>query len=255
MNTRQTLMEQYEDALFAVIMNEIMLEEGRELLEESARLKADPSFAVPGQTDRRCLKTIARAFGKRKRAHAARTAWRVFQKVSVAAFAAMLLFTGVYAAFPSVRAATLNLLIEVSDVATVMRFREDEVQENLPDGTAEARIYELGELPDGFVLTDAGDSGLSYWRIYSNNSGAKIMLDVMDGSGNMAYKFDTEDVYSIEDIEVNGATGMMVEKDNQIITALADNEHKIFINITCYGLSKEDAINVVFGLTFTEQNF
>ncbi len=252
MNTRQILMEQYEDALFAVIMNEIMIEEGKELLEESARLKADPSFTVPEEADQRCLKAIARAFGKQKRAHATRTAWRVFQRVSVAAFVAMLLFTGVYAAFPSVRAATLNLLIEVSDVATIMRFEEDDTQTNVPDESAEARIYEIGELPDDFVLIESGDDRHSYWRTYSNGSGAIITLDVINNSDDTAHRFDTEYMDNVESIEINGISGQLAIKDECIRATLADKDNQVFIDIECDGLSREELLNILSDLVYKE---
>ena len=110
MKSRKDLMEQYEDAMFSVMMDEIMSEEGRELLKENERLKADPDFVIPEEVDRRSLKTIARYFSKQKRTRAAHAVWRVFQRISVAAFTAMLLFTGIYAVSPEVRTVTLNLL-------------------------------------------------------------------------------------------------------------------------------------------------
>ena len=251
MSTRQRLMEQYEDALFAVIMNDIMAEEGKELLKESACLKANPGFTVPEETTRRCLNAIARDFGKQKRAHAAHTAWRVFQRVAVAAFVAMLLFTGVCAAFPSVRNAALNLLIGVSDVYTDMRFGE-EVQVDAPVEAAEAGIYEFGVLPDGFVLTDSGGDSQSYWRTYSNESSARIKLDVMNSSVDMIHRFDTESMDNAENIEVNGNSGLLAVKDELIIATLADEGHHIFIDITCQGLSQEELLNILSDLVYTE---
>lgn len=250
MKSREKLMEQYEDALFAAMMGEIMAEEGEELLRENERLKADPDFAVPVETDRRCMKTIARAFGKQKRVYAARTAWRMFQRVSVAAFVGMVLFTGVYAASPEVRTVTLNLLIEVSDVATSMSFRPEDETAEIPERTGE-RTYELGELPDGFELTETGDDGRAYWRIYTNND-ANIMLSVTYGSTNIVHKIDTENVDNIENIEVNENTWMLVEKDGRISAIMADNVHQIFIDVVFNGLSMEDALNVISGLTYTE---
>lgn len=250
MKSHEKLIEQYEDALFAVMMEKIMIAEGEELLRENERLQADPNFVIPEETDRRCRKAIARAFGKQKCMHTARAAWRVFQRVSVAAFIGILLFTGVYAASPEVRAATLNLLIEVSDMSTSMSFMPEDGASASAERTS-GRIYELGELPEGFELTETGDDSQSYWRLYSSNS-ANILLNVTHGSGNMIMHFDTEDADSIESIEINGNTGLLVEKGDIIRAVLADEEYQVFVEIAFNGLNKEEAINVIWSLTYTE---
>ena len=55
MNRKEQLQEQYEDALFALLMDDMMEEEGRQLLEENERLKQEPSAAVPEEDDQPCL--------------------------------------------------------------------------------------------------------------------------------------------------------------------------------------------------------
>ena len=42
MTKREKLLEQYEDALFSLLMDEFAESEGKAALEENARLKADP---------------------------------------------------------------------------------------------------------------------------------------------------------------------------------------------------------------------
>lgn len=249
MKSHEELIERYEDALFAVMMEKITIAEGEELLRENERLQADPNFVIPEETDRRCRKAIAHAFGKRKCMYAVRSAWRVFQRVSVAAFIGILLFTGVYAASPDVRTAMLNLLIEVSDVSTSMSFMPENGASASVERTSE-RIYELSDIPDGFELIESGNDRLSYWSIYSN-SDANITFRVIDGSGKVLNRFNTEDADNIDKIEVNGSTGLLVEKGEVIRAELADEENLVFIDITCNGLSKEDALNVIEGLTYT----
>lgn len=251
MKSHDYVMEQYEDALFAVIMDEITAKEGEELLRENESLKRDPGFAVPEQTDRQCHKTIAQAFRKQKRARAAHAAWRVLQRVAVAVFAGLVLFLGAYAAFPQVRNATLNLLVEVSDVATSMRFGESSV----PATEGVLLPYEFGELPDGFTLAEAGNDGVKYWKIYTNDNAAEIILNVVDGSDNTWHKFDTEDTDNTESIEVNGNVGFLVEKNSGISATIADKEHLIIVDILFQGLSREDALNVISNLVYTGQDF
>ena len=54
MTRREKLQEQYEDALFALLMDDLAVEEGKKAYEENERLKADSSFEVPSESRKRC---------------------------------------------------------------------------------------------------------------------------------------------------------------------------------------------------------
>ena len=92
MTRREKLQENFEDALFALLMEEVAEQEGQRLLEENEKLKRDPESTVPPEVDRRCLKTIRRAFAKTQRRAAGHTAYRVFRQAAMVAVVGMLLF-------------------------------------------------------------------------------------------------------------------------------------------------------------------
>ena len=54
MTNHERLTEQYEDALFALLMDSVAEEEGKQALELNERLKADPAAEVPESARRRC---------------------------------------------------------------------------------------------------------------------------------------------------------------------------------------------------------
>ena len=60
MTRRERLLEQYEDAFFALMMEDVMVREGARLESWNRRLLEDPAAAVPESLDRRCLQAIAR---------------------------------------------------------------------------------------------------------------------------------------------------------------------------------------------------
>lgn len=66
MTRREKLQEQYEDALFALLMDDLAVEEGKKAYEENKRLKADSSFEVPSESRKRCVETIARCCRKKQ---------------------------------------------------------------------------------------------------------------------------------------------------------------------------------------------
>ena len=65
MTKREKLLEQYEDALFSLLMDEFAESEGKAALEENERLKADPNFVVPKELQQLCRRTISLYFAKR----------------------------------------------------------------------------------------------------------------------------------------------------------------------------------------------
>lgn len=66
MKTREQLQEEYEDALFALLMYDVAELEGRCTEEENERLLNDPNARVPEALDRKCLQLINRHFMKKK---------------------------------------------------------------------------------------------------------------------------------------------------------------------------------------------
>lgn len=80
MTRREKLQEQYEDALFALLMDDLAVEEGKKAYEENERLKADSSFEVPLESRKRCVETIARCCRKNNFKVSAISAIMRFQK-------------------------------------------------------------------------------------------------------------------------------------------------------------------------------
>lgn len=66
MKTREQLQDDYEDALFALLMYDIAQMEGQRAEEENERLLNDPNARVPDALDQKCLQLINRCFLKKK---------------------------------------------------------------------------------------------------------------------------------------------------------------------------------------------
>lgn len=251
MAARDRLMEEYEDALFAVLISKVMDEEGEELLRENEQLKSDPNFIIPEETDRRSFNTIRRAFNKQKWKATRHSIYLGFQRISVAAFVTMLLFSGVYAAFPPVRVATLNLLIQVSDVSTQMSFGIEDIPDSQSIRPLSDSYYQIGDLPDGFTLIDEGSNSQSFWEVYADEYDRTIYFSVTGGV-NLIASVDTEDADSVEHIEIAGHEGLFIVKGDQTHIAFGDTEHKLFVDMICMGLSKEDTLNIAHNLNFND---
>ena len=112
MNEQEDLYAQYEDAFFALLMNEVAEAEGQELLKKNEQLLADPNAAVPEAVSKRCLRTIEMRCRKARFQRNMQTVLRKLNRVALWILVPMLLFVGVFAASETVRVKTLNYLIE-----------------------------------------------------------------------------------------------------------------------------------------------
>lgn len=66
MKAREQLQEEYEDALFALMMYDVAEIEGRRAWEENERLMNDPEAQIPDELTQKCVKLIDRHFLRRK---------------------------------------------------------------------------------------------------------------------------------------------------------------------------------------------
>lgn len=212
MTRREQLQEQYEDALFALLMDDLAWQEGERLLEENERLKNDPGAAVPEDAMKRCLWVIDREFARKNALKAGRISWNVFKRIAIAACVSMLLFSAAFAASETVRVNTLNLLIDVCDRYTDYRFGGGT---DTADTTGFSG-YEVEWLPEGMTLTDQNiySNYPCYVRkTYEGPNGEylDITLDTLSQAGVLSV--NTEDA-EIEDITINGWDASLITTDH-----------------------------------------
>ncbi len=212
MTKHEKLQEQYEDALFALLMEEFAAEEGKSALEENERLKRDPAFDVPPDVRQRCLKTIAKTCTKQSLRRTGKSFCKVFTKVAVVATLCMLLFTTAIAVSPTLRANTFNLIISTFEDRTELRL-ENSTNDSGPDHVT------AGWLPDGYQLIEAENNAFQIRNVYKDQSGNSVFVNVLRNSSTVV-GIDTEQA-DVETVNINGQLTMIIQKDNisQIVWA------------------------------------
>lgn len=248
MTRREKLQEAYEDALFALLMEDVIEEEGQRLAEKNEQLKRDPSAAVPGELNERCMKTIHRAYGQRRckdtGKQVGRSFTKVFSRVAVVAVICMLLFSVAYAVSPEIRVATLNLLIEISDVDTVLSIENKSEQQGSYDTSEAAKDvykrfgYRLPKPTKGYELTEKVISNTAAILKYENHERHSIKFRFTKSTGG-GYSVDTEDAQRVENISVNGLDGLLLSKDNWIRIVWSDPNQTAFISVTGTSVSED----------------
>lgn len=238
MNEKDKLYEQYEDAFFALLMEEVAEAEGKELLEKNEQLHADPSAAVPEIVTKRCLNVIEKHYRKSKRRQTARHAAHVLNRVAMVILVPILLFAFVFAASETVRVKTLNFLIEEFDVGTAFFFQNGTTTQDstLPDISS----ISLQAVPDGFSLVFCDKDHISATYIFENAVGSQIYItsyQLQNMSGSIV--IDTEDA-DVQYEEICGQSVMIVHKNTSYQIVWTNQDQQYMIIVEGCGVSLDD---------------
>lgn len=255
MNKEEQLREELEDAWFALLMNKIAEEEGKELNRLNEQLNNDPSFAVPEETTRRSLETIRKTIAKEKRRQTGRIAKRVFVRIAVAAMIAGMMIVSACAVSQSFRAATLNLLIQTSDVAT--RLVPKEVVPERPGASETAEEapkvllgYLIPEMPEGFEVVDEWSGESTAWVRFQNATGSTVKIWLMSNIEG-AYDLDTEDAI-VKSGQMHGYESVLCEKDNAIQIGWYDLSTEKLILVLGKGISQAQIVEIAEGIVLAD---
>ncbi|MCB5925252.1 DUF4367 domain-containing protein [Clostridium sp. DFI.5.61] len=249
MTNHERLTEQYEDALFALLMDSVAEEEGKQALELNERLKADPAAEVPESVRRRCEATIRREFNRKKAKKLGKMTWKVVRRLSVAVMLMVVLLTTAMAASEEFRLSVLNAVINTYDRYTELTFRGESGNTPVAPSVEDEELnddctyyYGLGFewIPEGYEIGDDGlskDNGTRRISFY-DDMGHVIDVDVIKYSSGGIYQFDSEDSQKI-DVSIQGYSAELYIKDPSFgyrrLLVWIDQENDYVIQITASG--------------------
>ena len=244
MNRHEQLVENYEDALFKLLMESVVEYEGNQIQKEIEQFNNNPNFSVPPELDRRCLRTINKITRRKRALRTGKKVYRVFSKFSVAAVIAMALFTSAYAAFPEVRISTLNLLIEVSDISTELSFvdKSDIITDTDDAKTPSVSAPGKGLTAAGYMLPESITAGRNLVRqsastsMYEGTDGSTIIISVQPGVSAVS-SVNTENAIQIENLDSDGYKGVIAEQEKSVTAGIADMGKDNFIVFQFEGFS------------------
>mgnify|MGYP002674558806 CR=1 FL=1 len=244
MNKNEQLHEQYEDALFALLMNEVAEANGNELMQKNEELLADPDAAVPERLSKRCMQVIEKSYRKAQIQNTVKSAVRVLNRVALWILIPVFLFVGVFAASETVRVKTMNLLIREFNIGTEFRLIDED--KNSDEFSSENTMDTVLEnaVPSDFSLVFS-NSNTSFMRyLFRNNNGAeiRIVLHSLDDA-NESVIIDTENAKVwYESIGLNDV--MLVQKDNTCQAVWSDNATQMMYTISGLDTSMETILNI-----------
>ena len=231
MATRKELLEQYEDAQFALLIDEIMEQQGAELNEMKQQLKQDPAAAGPPEVRERSMETIRKACEERDKKKKTRRIRTSVRTLLIAAVMAALLLTTVSADF---RLAAKNFVYELTELAAELMFDFGDSAET-HDGEV-IMGYFIPALPEEFELVDATETAHSVRRKYLTEDGFVMLRIVEDDGTGLVYGTDAENITPKKEY-INQFDVLVIENANRIQVVLSDKDAQKYIEITTNVLS------------------
>lgn len=249
MAKREQLREQYEDALFAVLMDEWALEEGEKALRENERLKNDPDFVVPLETQQRCMKTISRCCAESSARKVGRGVLRIANKVAIVALLGVVIAAAAFATSEIFREKTINWMKATFDNRIEFRMEDTSGAAVEPDEAGYPVVARW--LPDGYRFVSQESDSRSMLNLYENNDREEIKVEMLRGSIPAA-GIDEEDVLESRPVVVNGHAAEITIKVNRAQLAWVDREKDIFVSIKGPLDVIEDLTSIAENLVFAE---
>lgn len=266
MNRHGQSREQYEDDILAFLMDGLLEEEGRALLEENERLNADPAAAIPAELDERCRALLRSAFPDEPLKKPERVTWKIMKRVLIAAVIAATLFATAYAAVPEFRAGVLNFWTEVKEIGTYFYFYSNNSTDTPAPSASSPLIikdgmpFEFTYIPEGYEINtreafDGGVFGTDYLCIYvdPNNDPNSFIFEINCIGEETGVLLDTEDA-QVTEMKIRGYDGYHIQKThsisgrNIISYAWLDLENELMFQYSSIGIPSEESQRIFDGI-------
>lgn len=251
MTEHERLLEDFEDARFALLMEGVARKEGERLEALNEMLLENPEAAVPESVDKRCLEAIDRHFARERRRAGLRKTGKVLRLAAVIMGISVILFTTVFALSEDFRLATLNLMLTVTEKYTQFDIKGSDGNDRGASSSHNAasteyfQNAEIGWMPEGFECTESVPDALVR---FENEQSEFFFISISSGSGSV--NIDTENPESLEHITINGNKGLCIVKYGEVEIFLADLENNLYIEVgTSSGLSVETAKKIAENIT------
>ena len=262
MNRHGQSRARYEDDILAFLMDGMLEEEGRALLEENERLNADPAAAIPAELDERCRALLQSAFPDEPLKKPERVTWKIMKRVLIAAVLAATLFATAYAAVPEFRAGVLNFFTRVDDIGTHFSFYSSGEGTSAPTQAPSSPLvikdgmpFEFSYVPEGYELYSSGGYDRTFEITYIDGMDDmnNFSITVLPVGESASMTVDTEDAI-VQDVTFYGWKGMKIHKidtftqKNQVQYVWLDGENKLFYSYFSLGITSEESQRIFDGI-------
>ena len=238
MTQKEQLWENYEDAVFAILMDAVAEQEGEKGLQLMEELEHDPSAQVPEEVQRRAEKTIRKAFAAQSRRSARHVGFHMFQRIAVAVMLVILTAVCAFAAFPEMRVNVLNMIEQTFSDHTDFNVTSGDSDEY----SSATFTIKPAWLPENFSLTDEGENNASVFSMYENGAGGVLFISENKAT-DLSMAVDTENAEK-QDIKIQDYQAKLIEKDNWRCILFLVPEKNMLVYIDAENVPTEQLMKV-----------
>lgn len=232
MQSHKELREQYEDALFALLMDDVARREGQQALDEMETLASDCAFSIPSDADQACRKTIRNYYAGSRYRTMRRLSFRILNKVAIIVLIAILALTTVFAASPTIRRTVLNYIVRTFDDHTEISFVAETDSEN--SGEID---FSVPWVPEGYELIETYADETTAWQIYVGPDNAELQITIAKNS-NQSTVLNSEDGM-VQEISINDMSGCLITQSQWKSLFLVNVEKAVTMEIYTFADSAE----------------
>lgn len=251
MTRREQLVEQYEDALFELLMDDVAESEGEKFEKLNDSLNSDLSAEVPEELNTRCLHTIKKEFAKENKTAIRHTVAKAFRVASAVALIAMLLFTTAFAAFPPVRIQTLNMIIEAFGDHATIQFDSPSMNDSAKSDSNMSSTQLLSWIPADLSVADEWENDFARYIELRGNNGEEVSVTALSVSQTLVSDFNTENmerksafIHGKEVALYEGST----EEGSTFSVAWTDEDKEKLIHVWGKGITVDEFISIANGV-------
>lgn len=238
MTKQEMLYEQYNDALFRLLMHSVAQHQGQQYQEENQALKAQEGG--PSETaKRRCLRTISRQVRRGHARAAARTASRVLSKAAVVMLLVISCLTAAFAVSPVFRSDALRWAVATFGDHAEYRFNQTE-------GGVQYQGIEVGWLPEGYELVESRTANRMTSQLYielSDGLEQSVKIQVMNFSDAGIFKVDTE-ADQVYQVSVQNTLATVIQREGSIQLTWMYPESNCIVMLYDDDISTETALRI-----------
>lgn len=217
---RQQLMEQYEDAAFALLMDEYAEAEGAKLLQEFKELEQAGAIPeIPATLNKKCRQAIDSAFAEQKRKHSLKQISRFAAKAAAIFLVVLGLSTVTVLSVDAFRVPVLNFIVDQS--GEFSKVTSSVKVESTTDSVSATIMRFESNLPEGYQVYQK-NIGKAMGSIRCTNSqDFVIALEISQTKSDLAV--DTEDADFVE-VELGDYPAAFQEKNGYQLMWIGENE-------------------------------
>ena len=238
MTKQEMLYEQYNDALFRLLMHSVAQHQGQQYQEENQALKAQEGG--PSETaKRRCLRTISRQVRRGHARAAARTASRVLSTAAVVMLLVISCLTAAFAVSPVFRSDALRWAVATFGDHAEYRFNQTE-------GGVQYQGIEVGWLPEGYELVESRTANRMTSQLYielSDGLEQSVKIQVMNFSDAGIFKVDTE-ADQVYQVSVQNTLATVIQREGSIQLTWMYPESNCIVMLYGDNISTETALRI-----------